>query len=289
MFLAVISMLVGAIHLILLFTLYRVNLVRSCVDDHMLGQFWWSLGFDRDDEIERAIVQCGKAWSRLSLQRAVVWGIYGFTLMTMVVLVYRHYRHLDNQWRLRIGDGDNDDSFDHETLTDHRLAPDEKMPVAQHEDCEKPKQDDFGTIQYQRRQRLYDEIQNQRTHGGRRQSRQQSQIPIHPLDPPPLGSAAQRAAEKMDYDFYREHLKHHIRQSPSPMDQDLSTDGATSRRRPTSWTVRNEYHHPPAAPQCAMQEDEDDEEIYRPPSPPGPLRGEEQDTGDEKRNMAEKD
>lgn len=244
------SIIIGIIHIILTFTVYRNGIIHNCVDDTTDGMFWWSFGYEFNSEVAHVVDVCTRLWARYTIQRVLTWAVYSIVIVFATWFVNRYYRSLESRALIEYEDGEDRERgmVGPETkLVIQEVNSDEDHDDDHHEELP-PNYEDVANVQHEQRQRLYDEIH--KVHNRRR-----TEASVHPLDPP--SAAHQRPASlngnsinaqenstqprlsdpsaKMDYDWYRSQQT--IRRPSYLVDEDLdlADTGAESRRRPTSW------------------------------------------------------
>ncbi|KAJ8653255.1 hypothetical protein O0I10_011103 [Lichtheimia ornata] len=255
--LVALSIIIGIIHIILTFTLYRNSIIHNCVDDTTNGLFWWSFGYEFDSEVAHVVDLCTKLWARYTVQRTLTWAVYSIVIVFAAWFVNRYYRSLERRALIEYEDYQNSDGEDRETkmvgpetkLVIHEANDDHDHDDDDDDDQEQPPNyEDVANVQHEQRQRLYDEIH--KVHNRRR-----TEASVHPLDPPSAthqrptsiygsgvntqqGTTQPRpseCSEKLDYNWYRSQQT--LRRPSNLVDEDLglADTGAESRRRPTSW------------------------------------------------------
>ena len=83
----VIHLILGCIHVILLFTKYQSYLINSCLQRHPSRLFWWDLGFDQSAEMKQIYADCTARWHDFTTERIVSWIVYSVVSVSKQVSV----------------------------------------------------------------------------------------------------------------------------------------------------------------------------------------------------------
>ncbi|KAI7877320.1 uncharacterized protein EV154DRAFT_406531, partial [Mucor mucedo] len=167
-FITVIHFIIGFIHIMLLFTTYRPILLDSCLQRQPTRLFWWSLGYDDNEEIKKIYMACSTQWISFATERFVSWIVYSFISFLCLYFVVRYQRYITHQRNKAQGvvtgatDGDwSDDGDDYSTFvekkkqdgsTDKVTYYHEEFPTTKSEDSE------LSANMHQQRQKLFDVI-----------------------------------------------------------------------------------------------------------------------------------
>jgi hypothetical protein len=70
------SIVVGFIHIMLLFINYRPVLMNSCLQRDPSRLFWWSLGFEDTSEMKQIYGNCQNQWVTFATERIASYLLY---------------------------------------------------------------------------------------------------------------------------------------------------------------------------------------------------------------------
>ncbi|KAK4509439.1 uncharacterized protein ATC70_007791 [Mucor velutinosus] len=180
------AMIVGFIHIMLLFINYRPVLMNSCLQRDPSRLFWWSLGFEDTTEMKQIYANCQSQWATFATERIVSYVLYSILSSVCAFFVVSYQRqmierdrqakgviasHSDSGW----SDDEDDGYSERRKLRGHSItyhdasfpsSPNEKTKAASTTSPANtaPSTPDNGTASvlsadmYQQRQRLFDEI-----------------------------------------------------------------------------------------------------------------------------------
>lgn len=70
------AIIVGFIHIMLLFINYRPVLMNSCLQRDPSRLFWWSLGYEDTTEMKQIYANCENQWATFATERIVSYVLY---------------------------------------------------------------------------------------------------------------------------------------------------------------------------------------------------------------------
>ncbi|KAG2202980.1 hypothetical protein INT46_009097 [Mucor plumbeus] len=178
------SIVVGFIHIMLLFINYRPVLMNSCLQRDPSRLFWWSLGFEDTSEMKQIYGNCQNQWVTFATERIASYLLYSILSSICAFFIVRYQRRLTFEHNQAKGiitsnqtSGWSDDEEDSGTekknlrsqsITYHDASfpssPNEKSKavIATSETAESAPDDGTSSVlsadMYQQRQRLFDEI-----------------------------------------------------------------------------------------------------------------------------------
>lgn len=80
------AMIVGFIHIMLLFISYRPILMNSCLQRDPSRLFWWSLGFEDTQEMKQIYANCQSQWATFATERIVSYVLYSILSVSVFFL-----------------------------------------------------------------------------------------------------------------------------------------------------------------------------------------------------------
>ncbi|KAL9549088.1 hypothetical protein MBANPS3_005378 [Mucor bainieri] len=180
------AMIVGFIHIMLLFLNYRPVLMNSCLQRDPSRLFWWSLGFEDTNEMKQIYANCQSQWATFATERIVSFVLYSILSSVCAFFVVSYQRKMIDRDRQAKGiitshsasgwSDDEDDDYSekrrlrNQSITYHDASfpssPNEKSKAASTTSSVNtaPSTPENGTASvlsadmYQQRQRLFDEI-----------------------------------------------------------------------------------------------------------------------------------
>lgn len=72
----IVQFIIGFIHIMLLFTTYRAILMDSCLQRQPNRYFWWSLGYEDNEEMKKIYANCSGQWYSFVTERLASWIVY---------------------------------------------------------------------------------------------------------------------------------------------------------------------------------------------------------------------
>ncbi|OBZ84998.1 hypothetical protein A0J61_06954 [Choanephora cucurbitarum] len=206
----VIHLILGCIHVILLFTKYQSYLINSCLQRHPSRLFWWDLGFDQSAEMKQIYADCTARWHDFTTERIVSWIVYSVVSFISLFFIVRYQRRLMSQRRQQYDQTDDWSDDDTRYADNDEKARLRSSSITYHEvdfpQQEKPKDqvNSVSVTMHRQRQRLFDEIAKRkrakkqfirRRSMNNNKANRNSGLVIHPLDlsqdpeayhPPPM-------------------------------------------------------------------------------------------------------
>ncbi|ORY98956.1 hypothetical protein BCR43DRAFT_522988 [Syncephalastrum racemosum] len=247
--LGVTQIIVGVIHIVLLFSLYRPALLDTCLDQHPNQHFWWSLGYQQSSEDQQIYQECSSKWRNFVLERTFTWAVYSVLVVAMSVLVRRYKKQLKKAHTRQVDAAtmDAEEWMDEKPITtrhhrrQHRRRPPsfneapEPPPPAYHEIPEMREQRDKLYAEIAKRR----EAQKQRS-GNRRSTvlpdsgekdKTEEHKAVHPLDltQPAMAAATAGVAPEQKHERQEQEEKQDEEEyeppPPRPTSQQEVTDG----------------------------------------------------------------
>lgn len=84
------SIIVGFIHIMLLFINYRPALMNSCLQRDPSRLFWWSLGFDDTKEMKQIYGNCQNQWVTFATERIASYLLYSILSVSIFSIDWYH-------------------------------------------------------------------------------------------------------------------------------------------------------------------------------------------------------
>ncbi|KAF7727963.1 hypothetical protein EC973_006851 [Apophysomyces ossiformis] len=169
--LLVIQWSIGFIHIIMLYVVYRPTLMDGCLQRQPSRLFWWSLGYEENEEMKQIYKTCSSTWGKFALERIVSWVLVTIISVLALWAVQRYYRQLKRAADTEIGE-----ILGNVDVPDKRASPPPAYTPASYQ----AEKDTLEKEMYQQRQKLYDEIAKRRR--ARSSLHRHSIAGIHPLD-----------------------------------------------------------------------------------------------------------
>jgi hypothetical protein len=92
-FVIIVQFIIGFIHIMLLFTMYRPILMDSCLQRQPTRYFWWSLGFEDNQEMSKIYTTCSSQWNSFAIERGVSWIVYSLVSVRVHVSLSLSHTH----------------------------------------------------------------------------------------------------------------------------------------------------------------------------------------------------
>ncbi|CAO0800465.1 unnamed protein product [Mucor circinelloides] len=177
------AIIVGFIHIMLLFINYRPVLMNSCLQRDPSRLFWWSLGYEDTTEMKQIYANCENQWATFATERIVSYVLYSIISSACVFFIVSYQRQMiyrDKQAKGIItshsasgwSDDEDDDYSEKKKLRGQSItyhdasfpsSPNEKSKAASTTSTAASTPDTetasvLSADMYQQRQRLFDEI-----------------------------------------------------------------------------------------------------------------------------------
>lgn len=90
-FITVVQFIIGFVHIMLLFTTYRPVLLDTCLQRQPSRYFWWSMGYEDNQEMEQIYELCSSQWNRFATERLISWIAYSFFTVSQRIIIIPFY------------------------------------------------------------------------------------------------------------------------------------------------------------------------------------------------------